>query len=76
MSEIDTEVDAPGLRLTELAASCSGGSCPTVYLSGKGTIVVQGYAVDGAAAGIDLPSGELLVEIPADLLAAAVRNQS
>jgi hypothetical protein len=35
--------------------------------------VVQGYAVTADEAGIDLPKGELLVEIPADLLGAAVK---
>jgi hypothetical protein len=51
---------------------CGGGSCPTVYRTDRDTYVVQGYAVTADEAGIDLPAGELLVEIPADLLSAAV----
>jgi hypothetical protein len=35
--------------------------------------VVQGYAVEAARAGVDLPPGELLVEIPVELLANAAR---
>jgi hypothetical protein len=57
------------VSLTVLASSCSSGTCPTLYRTDRGTVVVQGYAVTAMAAGIDLPDGELLVEIPLDLLA-------
>jgi hypothetical protein len=57
------------LDLELVTTLCGGGSCPTVYRTNRGTLVVQGYAVGDA--GVDLPAGELLVEIPADLLAAA-----
>ncbi len=60
---------APDLDLQLVTTLCGGGSCPTVYRTNRGTLVVQGYAVQDA--GVDLPDGELLVEIPADLLAAA-----
>lgn len=43
-------------------------------MSGAGTLVVQGYAVSGELAGVDLPAGESLVEIPLHLLTEAVRN--
>jgi len=44
-----------------------------VYRTNRGTLVVQGYAVDPAQAGIDVPSGERLIEIPAELLREAAR---
>ncbi|GAA2644822.1 hypothetical protein [Paractinoplanes durhamensis] len=62
--------------LRPVANLCTAGNCPTVYVSGTGTLVVQGYAVPAERAGIDVPEGELLVEIPLDLLTEAVRNLS
>lgn len=61
------------LSLELVTTVCGGGSCPTVYRTNRGTLVVQGYAVTAETAGVALPAGELLVEIPADLLAAAAR---
>lgn len=60
--------------LRPVANRCTSGNCPTVYMSGAGTLVVQGYAVSGELAGVDLPAGESLVEIPLHLLTEAVRN--
>ena len=65
----DDSPSAPDLGLELVTTLCGGGSCPTVYRTNRGTLVVQGYAVGNA--GVDLPAGELLVEIPADLLTAA-----
>ena len=62
--------------LRPVANRCASGQCPTVYASGSGTLVVQGYAVSAERAGIDVPDGEMLVEIPFELLADAVRNLS
>ncbi len=67
----DSEVPAPTLTL--LTKLCGGGSCPTVYRTNRGTLVVQGYTVTADAAKIDLPAGEQLVEIPRELLAAAMQ---
>jgi hypothetical protein len=39
-------------------------------------VVVQGYTVSGKRAGIDVPDGETLVEIPIELLTEAVRRLS
>ena len=62
------------LRLVTVAASaCSSGSCPTVYVTNRNTVVVQGYTVTAEAAGVELPAGELLVEIPVDILTSASR---
>ncbi|GIF21500.1 hypothetical protein BJ973_005055 [Actinoplanes tereljensis] len=62
--------------LRPIANLCSAGACPTVYTSGSGTVVVQGYPVSSERAGVDVPEGEMLVEIPLDLLTDAVRNLS
>ena len=60
-------------QLTLLTSLCGNGSCPTVYRTDRGTVVVQGYTLTPQTAGIDVPDGEQLVEIPADLLAAAMQ---
>jgi hypothetical protein len=62
------------LDLQPVANICTSGSCPTVYRSATGTFVVQGYAVSAERAGVELPDGEFLVEIPAELLAEAARS--
>jgi hypothetical protein len=60
------------MRLKLVRGSCEdAGRCPTVYQTERDSVVVQGYALAGEEAGIDLPDGELLVEIPADLLIEA-----
>ena len=66
--------DAPALE--PVANICANGSCPTVYQSSSGTLVVQGFAVSAQSAGIDVPEGEMLVEIPLDLLTEAFRELS
>lgn len=52
---------------------CSGDNCPTVYVTDRGTAVIQGYVVDDgdALATLSLPAGESAVEIPLDVLRAA-----
>jgi hypothetical protein len=70
-----SEVRKPALApLRPVANRCNSGNCPTVYMSGAGTLVVQGYAVSAERADVDLPDGESLVEIPLDLLTEALRN--
>ncbi|GAA2634045.1 hypothetical protein Adu01nite_56250 [Paractinoplanes durhamensis] len=63
--------DAP--QLTLVTSLCGSGTCPTVYRTDRGTLVVQGYTITADNVDIDLPAGEQLVEVPADLLAAALR---
>jgi hypothetical protein len=59
-----TRRDRP-VRLIQIARTpCDETGCPTVYLTEHDTVVVQGYRVRPADAGIDLPPGEILVEIP------------
>lgn len=60
-------------KLTLVTTLCGGGTCPTVYRTDRGTLVVQGYTVAADNVDIDLPAGEQLVEIPAALLEAAMK---
>jgi hypothetical protein len=62
--------------LQAVANVCTSGACPTVYMSASGRLVVQGYAVSAEHAGVELPDGEMLVEIPLALLTEAARNLS
>lgn len=54
-----------------LASLCGTGSCPTVYGTDSDTVVVQGYEMTAEKAGVEVPDGEQLVEIPVDVLLAA-----
>ncbi|MFF9643830.1 hypothetical protein [Kitasatospora aureofaciens] len=47
---------------------CGNGDCPTVYVTDRGTVAVQGYDVDHST-----PAGESVVEIPEAVLKEAVR---
>lgn len=58
-------------EMTLVTKLCGGGSCPTVYRTDRNTLVVQGYIVTPESAGLSLPTGEQLVEIPMELLVAA-----
>jgi hypothetical protein len=49
---------------------CGGGSCPTIYRTDRNTVLVQGHTATGVA----VPHGELLVEIPQELLIEAARR--
>jgi hypothetical protein len=56
------------VRLRRVAGiPCASTGCPTIYAEGE-DVVVQGYAVEPAEAGLDVPDGELLVRIPRSLL--------
>jgi hypothetical protein len=59
------------MQLTKLA-DCSGGSCPTLFETDRGTYVVQGAIVTDpqALAAMNLPEHETAVEVPASLLAS------
>jgi hypothetical protein len=58
------------MQLTKLAG-CSGGTCPAVYATDRGTYVVQGAIVTDpdALAAVSLPEHETLVEVPTELFA-------
>lgn len=55
---------------------CAAGDCPTVYKTDRDTLVVQGYSFDPGQAGVEVPGGEQMVEIPASLLADYLRTTS
>lgn len=55
-----------------LLATCSGGDCPSVFAEEDGVdVVVQGYPVPAAVAGISVPVGESLVRVPQSVLIEA-----
>lgn len=66
----------PSVTLEAVANRCSGGECPTVYRTDRGTLVVQGYTFEPSNAGVSLPSGEQMVEIPVDLITEYLRSSS
>jgi hypothetical protein len=54
---------------------CEAGNCPTVYLTDRGTLVIQGYVLEsGCTKLLTLPSGESAVEVPAALILEAARQ--
>ena len=74
--KVDLVTEQPSLKLRMLTSICDTDSSPKIYESDRGTLVVHGYAVPAGDAGVALPDGELLVEIPVDLLTAAARAVS
>ncbi|MGH3489478.1 MAG: hypothetical protein ACRDP8_16435 [Actinopolymorphaceae bacterium] len=61
------------LRVIATSGGCTGGDCPTAYMTDRGTAVIQGYVITDPAAlrQVDLPAGETAVEIPLDVLTKA-----
>ncbi|WP_229068209.1 hypothetical protein [Actinoplanes sp. DH11] len=55
-----------------VASLCGVGTCPTVYSTDRDTVLVQGYPA--TADGVPVPAGELLVEIPKEVLLEAARR--
>ena len=62
------------IRAEVVAGLCQGGSCPTIYRTDRGSYLVQGYTIRPEEAGLALPDGEQLVEIPLELLAQLARD--
>ncbi|MFB7127621.1 MULTISPECIES: hypothetical protein [unclassified Kitasatospora] len=60
------------MKLTRLVGSCDEGECPTLYLTDRGTLAVQGELVTGH--GLQIPAHEMLVEVPVELIRKAVRD--
>jgi hypothetical protein len=69
----DTSSAGGSPTLTLVTSLCGVGSCPTIYRTDRDTLVVQGYTVTADSVNIDLPAGEQLVEIPMELIAAAMK---
>lgn len=64
------------MKLTKLSdgdgpGGCSGKSCPAIYRTDRGSLVVQGYRVSDRV-DIDVPDSETIVEIPSDLISRLV----
>lgn len=66
----DGHLDTPEPSPQLVISLCGGGTCPTIYSTGSGTLLVQGTAATGPT----VPDGELLVEIPRELLLEAARR--
>ncbi|MFJ2805669.1 hypothetical protein ACIPLC_13910 [Kitasatospora sp. NPDC086801] len=60
------------MELTRLVGSCDEGDCPTLYLTDRGTLAVQGVQV--TEHDLRIPAHEILVEIPVELIRKAVRD--
>jgi hypothetical protein len=54
------------MKLTRIRGACRDDTCPTLYATDRGTVVVQGYVVNDTD--VTSPEGEALVEVPAELL--------
>jgi hypothetical protein len=60
-----------------LLATCNSGSCPTIYATSSGHVVVQGEPLATTDVQVNVPAHERLVRIPqAVLLDAAARLAS
>lgn len=65
------------MAVTRLVGECEKGTCATLYrLDGTRDLLVQGYDVEAAGAllGIDIPSGETVVRIPAAIIERYARG--
>ncbi|WP_098024366.1 hypothetical protein [Streptomyces sp. st115] len=60
------------MKLTRLVGECDDGECPTVYVTDRGTLAIQGSKVTDHE--LTLPAHETLVEIPIELVRKAVRD--
>lgn len=54
-------------------SACVGGHCPTVYLSDRGSLVIQGYRVNDPL-DFELPAGETVVEVPINIIKDLLRS--
>lgn len=63
-------------RLSGGDDDCENGTCPTVYLTDAGDLVVQGFVVEDAEAlgTMQLPAGETAVRVPAELIRKVARD--
>src|SRR5262245_29524642 len=67
-------MQTPNVTLDLVVRQCNSGACPTVYRTNRGTLVVQGNKLGPAEAGVTVPDGEGMVEIPAELLIEFARK--
>jgi hypothetical protein len=59
------------VKVTKLTKECKEGECDTVYLSDRGTLILQGTAVSFAQ-GMKLGQGEQAVELSIQLVTEAL----
>lgn len=59
------------MKLRKVAGGCDDGTCPAIYVTDRGTAVIQGDAVLSAE-GLQLGLGEGAVELPAELVLTAM----
>ncbi|MFD3557799.1 hypothetical protein ACFWWA_37730 [Streptomyces goshikiensis] len=65
------------MAVTRLVGECEKGTCATLYrVEETGDLWVQGYDVQdaGAVVGIEIPAGESVVRIPADIIERYARE--
>lgn len=58
------------MRLRKVSG-CDNGTCPAVYVSDRGTAVVQGNLVAAGTEGLTLGDGESAVELPTEVILGA-----
>lgn len=56
-------------------SNCSGGNCPSFFLTDDGRVLIQGYVLaPEAKEGLGLPAGEDVVSLPASVLDQLVKG--
>lgn len=65
------------MKLKIVRGTCPDNTCPTLYETDRGTVVVQGAMVTDpeALAALALPAHEAAVEVPRSLVFTDVREQ-
>ncbi|WP_093422492.1 hypothetical protein [Saccharopolyspora flava] len=59
------------MKLTKVT-ECKDDNCPAVYISDRGTAVIQGAVVNPPTEGLTLGAGETAVELPPEVVLSAV----
>ncbi|MEU8538518.1 hypothetical protein AB0C52_00710 [Streptomyces sp. NPDC048717] len=65
------------MEVTRLVGECEKGACATLYrVEETGDLLVQGYDVAdaGTLVGIEIPAGESVVRIPAEIIERYARE--
>jgi hypothetical protein len=60
------------MKLTRLGGGCYDGTCPTLYRSETGSLVIQGRIVE--TSDVTPPEGEALVEIAPELVPGLLKG--
>jgi hypothetical protein len=63
------------MKIIRTHRSCPDNTCPTVHVTDRGTVIVQGYLLDDEArAAMSFPVGEDAVEMPFEVAAKLARE--